>query len=85
MFAGTGPRLKICQSGVVEEALRIQNIAAPSFHEARRARYVRDRFSEFPLVNVEIDQVDNVFGSLKGKTSGSALLVMAHTDTVFPR
>lgn len=69
---------------VIEETLRIQRIAAPTFHEARRARAVLERFNALPLVDVEIDEINNVYSRLKGRTSAAALLVMAHTDTVFP-
>lgn len=69
---------------VVDEALCIQEIAAPTFHEAQRAQYVFDRFNELQLADVEIDEVNNVYGRLKGTTGDAALLIMAHTDTVFP-
>ena len=69
---------------VIEEALRIQEIPAPTFYEARRARSILERFNELPLVDVAIDEINNVYGRLKGQTSAAALLIMAHTDTVFP-
>ena len=68
---------------VVAEALRIQQIAAPTFHEAERARYVAGRFAAFGLAAVEMDDVSNVYGYLPGKTGGAAILILAHTDTVF--
>jgi acetylornithine deacetylase/succinyl-diaminopimelate desuccinylase-like protein len=36
------------------------------------------------LTNISMDDVYNVYGRLPGKTSGAAILVLAHTDTVFP-
>lgn len=68
---------------VVEEAIRIQQIAAPTFHEAERARYVARRFADFDLTDVDIDAVSNVYGCLGGKRGDTAILVLAHTDTVF--
>lgn len=68
---------------VVEEAIRIQQIAAPTFHEAERATYVARRFADFNLTDVDIDAVSNVYGRLGGKRGAAAILVLAHTDTVF--
>lgn len=68
---------------VVEEAIRIQQIAAPTFYEAERAKYVARRFADFELADVSIDAVSNVYGRIGGKSSAAAILILAHTDTVF--
>lgn len=68
---------------VIEEAVRIQQIAAPTFHEAQRAGYIRQCFADFDLCDVSIDAVSNVYGRLPGKNSARAILISAHTDTVF--
>ncbi len=68
---------------VVDEALRIQQIAAPTFHEKERALYVANRFRELLLHDISIDDLNNVYGRMPGKQSDMALLVFAHTDTVF--
>jgi len=68
---------------VVEQALRIQQIAAPTFHEAERASYVAERFADFDLADVSVDAVSNVCGRLPGKKGAAAILILAHTDTVF--
>lgn len=69
---------------VVEEAIRIQQIPAPTFHEIARAQYVASRFREFHLEDVLIDEMDNVCGRLAGENGQlPALLLVAHTDTVF--
>ena len=68
---------------VVEEALRIQRIAAPTFYEAERAKYVAKRFADFDLADVLIDDVSNVYGRVSGKSGTAAILILAHTDTVF--
>ena len=68
---------------VVDEALRIQQIAAPTFHEKERALYVANRFRELLLDDISIDDLNNVYGRMPGKQSDAALLVFAHTDTVF--
>jgi tripeptide aminopeptidase len=69
---------------VVEEAVRVQQIPAPTFAEAERATYVSKQFRHFKLTDVMIDDVYNVYGRLVGKSSDKAILILAHTDTVFP-
>ncbi|MDX1992826.1 MAG: M20/M25/M40 family metallo-hydrolase [bacterium] len=70
---------------VIEEAVTIQQIPAPTFDEAARAAYVERRFQELGLVEVETDSLFNVYGKLAGTQSQpSGLMVAAHTDTVFP-
>jgi len=69
---------------VVEEAIRIQQIPAPTFDEAERAAYVSQQFQNFNLNDVMIDDVYNVYGRLAGKSSNTAIMILAHTDTVFP-
>lgn len=68
---------------VVDEALRIQQIAAPTFYERERALYVANRFRELLLHDISIDDMNNAYGRIPGKQSDVALLVFAHTDTVF--
>lgn len=70
---------------VVEESVRIQQIPAPSFAEDERATFVAERFNKFGLTGVEIDDAKNVYGLLKGTNRAiPALMIVAHTDTVFP-
>ncbi|NWG18670.1 MAG: M20/M25/M40 family metallo-hydrolase [Chloroflexi bacterium] len=70
---------------VIEQAIAIQQIASPTFHEIRRADYVASQFAAQRLLQVEMDEVYNVYGLLPGKQRHApALMVTAHTDTVFP-
>lgn len=69
---------------VVEEAIQIQQVPAPTFDEKARAKYVSSRFQDMKLTDISMDDVYNVYGRLPGKTSNTAILVLAHTDTVFP-
>ena len=69
---------------VVDEALRIQQIPAPTFHEAERAGHIAQRFAQFDLDCIRIDERQNVHARLAGQTTGKGLLIMAHSDTVFP-
>lgn len=69
----------------LDEAVAIQQIAAPTFDEARRAAYVHRRLEQIRgLDNLSIDAVHNVYARLPGSDpSRPAVLVSAHTDTVF--
>ena len=69
----------------VEEAITLQQIPAPTFAEKLRAEHVAATFREFDLAEVEMDDFCNVYGLLSGRRRGApAVMVAAHTDTVFP-
>ena len=58
-------------------------VAAPPFGEAARGVWLADRFRELGLVDVQVDEVGNVFGVRPGYGSRFVAL-SAHIDTVFP-
>jgi tripeptide aminopeptidase len=58
-------------------------VAAPPFGEAARGAWLAERFCEFGLNDVQMDQVGNVFGVRPGYGSRYVAL-SAHIDTVFP-
>jgi acetylornithine deacetylase/succinyl-diaminopimelate desuccinylase-like protein len=58
-------------------------IAAPPFGESARASWLADRFRELGLIDVQIDEVGNVFGIRPGYGRRFVAL-SAHIDTVFP-
>lgn len=58
-------------------------IPAPSHHEERRAEFIKNWLLENGAEAVTIDEAKDVILSL-GKTDGTRLTVMAHTDVVFP-
>lgn len=70
----------------LQQTLTIQQIPAPSFDEAARAAYVQQQFEHHGLQDITTDSVYNVYGRLPCPTAKpqSALLISAHTDTVFP-
>lgn len=68
---------------VVDLAIRIQQIPAPTFSEARRAAFIEERFREVGLVDVQQDELCNVFGRYPGRQQGAPVIVSAHSDTVF--
>lgn len=75
---------------VLELAKEIQQIAAPTFQEDERADFVRERMVEAGLSDVAhiVHQNDiyNVYGRVPGfESDAPALLVTAHTDTVFDK
>jgi acetylornithine deacetylase/succinyl-diaminopimelate desuccinylase-like protein len=76
-------------SRLLDLAIAIQQIPAPTFHEAERAEYVRARFVEEGLQDVEIDSAGNVYACLRSNrqslnAKSQPLIVSAHLDTVFP-
>jgi acetylornithine deacetylase/succinyl-diaminopimelate desuccinylase-like protein len=69
---------------VLELAIEIQQIPAPTFEEQKRAEFIRDRFIQGNLKDVQIDEIGNVFGRLPGSDPVLPIIVSAHLDTVFP-
>jgi tripeptide aminopeptidase len=69
---------------VIEEGIRIQQIPSPTFEEEQCATYVLGRFADFGLKELQIDEQKNVYGLLKGTSKALGVMMMAHTDTVFP-
>lgn len=67
-----------------QELLEMCQIPAPSYQEREKAEYVMRKFMEIGLEDVHMDEVHNVFGVVKGAGDGPALMLAAHTDTVFP-
>jgi|FLYN01.1.fsa_nt_gi acetylornithine deacetylase/succinyl-diaminopimelate desuccinylase-like protein len=69
---------------MMEQAIAIQQIPAPTFHEAQRSAYVADQFRSLDLALVETDPLHNVYGLwLGGDQKAPAAMITAHTDTVF--
>jgi tripeptide aminopeptidase len=69
---------------VLDLAIAIQRIPAPTFGEQQRAQFVYERFQAETLCDVEMDNLGNVYGRLPGSGSAPPLVVSAHVDTVFP-
>jgi acetylornithine deacetylase/succinyl-diaminopimelate desuccinylase-like protein len=68
---------------IVQRAITIQQIAAPTFAEAQRATYIEGQFRELGLLDVERDELENVYGRVPGSLPGAPVVVSAHSDTVF--
>jgi acetylornithine deacetylase/succinyl-diaminopimelate desuccinylase-like protein len=70
---------------VVELAVQIQQIPAPTFEERKRAEFVCALFAEEGLVDITLDEAGNAYGLWKAETArAKPLIVSAHLDTVFP-
>ena len=70
---------------LIDRAIEIQQICAPTFEEEKRAEFVRGLFSHEKLSDVFIDETGNVFARLESKGKANPLIISAHLDTVFPR
>jgi len=70
---------------VLDLAIQIQQIPAPTFLESARAEFVRDLFVSEGLSDVEVDAIGNVYARLNGRGVSPPLVISAHTDTVFPQ
>jgi tripeptide aminopeptidase len=70
---------------VVQQALSIQRVPAPTFQEQQRAEYVAEQMKQLGLQDVDLDEKSNVYGRYAGEDSQRpAVMIIAHTDTVFP-
>ena len=73
---------------IIDLAIQIQQIPAPTFDESKRAEFVKELFEREGLKNVMVDETGNVYGLLsmiEGRRSQvKPLIVSAHLDTVFP-
>ena len=70
---------------LIDLAIQIQQIPAPTFEEKLRGEFVRDLFEKEKLKDISIDSIGNVYARMPGKEKNAkALIVSAHLDTVFP-
>lgn len=69
----------------IGDQIRICEVAAPPFQEAKRAQLYAEMFREVGLRNVRIDAEGNVIGERPGAGARPNLVMSAHLDTVFPQ
>ncbi|MCB9137811.1 MAG: M20/M25/M40 family metallo-hydrolase [Caldilineaceae bacterium] len=69
---------------LLDLCIQVQQIPAPTGQEQGRAAWVEEAFRARGLQDVSRDEEQNVYGRIPGRQSGPALMVSAHTDTVFP-
>ena len=68
---------------VTDQQIRLTEIPAPEFKEARRGDALRKLFEANGL-RVRVDKIGNVIGERPGSSSKDVVLLVAHLDTVFP-
>jgi tripeptide aminopeptidase len=69
---------------ILEKAIAIQQIPAPTLFEGQRSAYLLSQFEAEGLSDVQADVLGNVYGRLPGRKSLLPVIISAHIDTVFP-
>lgn len=69
---------------IIQTAIDIQQIAAPTFAEQQRSDAVQQRFADLGFHDVEQNDIGNVLACRRGESDRPGVLVTAHLDTVFP-
>ena len=69
---------------VLDLAIKVQQIPAPTFSEGQRARFIQQNFLDQGISDVTVDKVGNVYAHLMGRGEALPLIISAHLDTVFP-
>lgn len=69
----------------IDDQIKICEVEAPPFQEAKRAEMYAGLFREAGLKNVRIDAEGNVIGERPGANPRPNVVMSAHLDTVFPR
>jgi acetylornithine deacetylase/succinyl-diaminopimelate desuccinylase-like protein len=72
------------EEDTIQEQIRLCEIPAPPFGEARRAAAYAQAMRAAGLTNVRIDATGNVLGERRGRGPRPHLVLSAHLDTVFP-
>ncbi len=80
----TEPFSKSLPERVLDLAMQIQQVPAPTFRERKRAQLVKALFATEGLEDVSVDALQNVCARLPGLQARKPLVVSAHLDTVFP-
>jgi len=70
---------------VLDLAVQIQQIPAPTFGEGKRAEFVQKYLCDLGAKDVSVDDIGNVYTHIRGEGNKPPLIVSAHLDTVFPQ
>jgi acetylornithine deacetylase/succinyl-diaminopimelate desuccinylase-like protein len=76
--------VRAAEPQTIEDQIRLCEVEAPPFKEAKRAELYAQLFKEVGLTNVRIDKEGNVLGEKRGTQARPHLVFSAHLDTVFP-
>lgn len=66
----------------IGEQIDLAMIEAPTTYEDNKAKTIENKFKELNLLNINIDDIKNVYGFYNDLND--SILVEAHLDTVFP-
>lgn len=69
---------------VLETAITLQQIPAPTFDESARAKAIVNLWRDLGL-EVSSDETGNVYTCLKGSSDLAPVVLSAHLDSVFPK
>lgn len=69
----------------IADQIRICEVEAPPFEEAKRAQVYAEMLREVGLKNVRLDAEGNVIAERPGMSPRPNVVISAHLDTVFPR
>jgi tripeptide aminopeptidase len=76
-------RFRLDESQFALWQMEATRLAAPPFGESVRGAWLAERFRELGLVDVQVDEVGNVFG-VRPAHGDRFISISAHIDTVFP-
>ena len=76
---------KTVEPQTIEDQIKLCEVEAPPFQEARRAQLFAQLLREAGVRNVRIDAEGNVIGERPGQQARPNLVLSAHLDTVFPK
>jgi acetylornithine deacetylase/succinyl-diaminopimelate desuccinylase-like protein len=69
----------------IEDQIRLCEVEAPPFQEAKRGQLFAQMLREAGARNVRIDPEGNVIGERPGQQARPTVVLSAHLDTVFPK
>ena len=76
--------IRAAEPQTIEDQVRLCEVEAPPFKEAKRAQLYAQMFRDLGLQNVRIDKEGNVLGERRGSQPRPHVVFAAHLDTVFP-
>lgn len=76
--------LKQDREKTLAQQLELAQIPALSNHEENKAARIAEMIQEAGYDDVITDEVSNVYTIIKGSGNGPKVLIVAHSDTVFP-
>ena len=69
---------------LLSNLVMIGELPAPTYHEAQRVNFIKDRFNESGIQQYSSDEAGNAMAILPGTEGAENILVVSHVDTIFP-